>query len=38
MADITFEKVSKVYPDGTTAVHAMDLGIQDKEFMVLVGP
>src|SRR5881296_415990 len=38
MAGVTFEKVSKIYPDGTRAVNAIDLGIQDGEFMVLVGP
>src|SRR5881296_327215 len=38
MAGVTFEKVSKIYPDGTRAVNGIDLGIQDGEFMVLVGP
>jgi multiple sugar transport system ATP-binding protein len=38
MAEVTFDGVSKVYPDGTRAVSAMDLEIQDGEFMVLVGP
>src|ERR671939_538056 len=38
MAEIAYEQVSKVYDDGTTAVHDMDLEIQDGEFMVLVGP
>ena len=38
MAGVTFEDVSKVYPDGTRAVNDMDLEIQDGEFMVLVGP
>jgi len=38
VAAVTFERVSKVYPDGTPAVSAMDLDIADGEFMVLVGP
>jgi multiple sugar transport system ATP-binding protein len=38
VAAVTFEGVSKIYPDGTRAVSEMDLGIDDGEFMVLVGP
>jgi multiple sugar transport system ATP-binding protein len=38
MAEVTFDSVSKVYPDGTRAVSDVDLEIQDGEFMVLVGP
>ena len=38
MATITFESVTKVYPDGTEAVSDLDLAIGDGEFMVLVGP
>jgi multiple sugar transport system ATP-binding protein len=38
MAEVTFDSVSKVYPDGTRAVSDIDLGIEDGEFMVLVGP
>src|SRR5919198_809108 len=38
MAEVAFEDVSKIYPDGTRAVNDMNLGIQDGEFMVLVGP
>jgi multiple sugar transport system ATP-binding protein len=38
MAGVTFDQVTKTYPDGTTAVHGLDLDIQDGEFMVLVGP
>ncbi|MGH3092644.1 MAG: ABC transporter ATP-binding protein [Gaiellaceae bacterium] len=38
MAEVTFARVSKIYPDGTKAVSEVDLGIQDGEFMVLVGP
>ena len=38
MAEIEYDKVAKVYPDGTQAVHDLDLEIQDGELMVLVGP
>jgi multiple sugar transport system ATP-binding protein len=38
LADVRFEQVSKIYPDGTRAVDGMSLEIQDGEFMVLVGP
>jgi multiple sugar transport system ATP-binding protein len=38
MAGVTFDDVSKIYPDGTRAVNAIDLTIEDGEFMVLVGP
>ena len=38
MAAVSFEAVSKIYPDGTRAVNRIDLGIQDGEFVVLVGP
>jgi multiple sugar transport system ATP-binding protein len=38
LAGVTFDGVSKVYPDGTRAVSDMDLEIEDGEFMVLVGP
>jgi multiple sugar transport system ATP-binding protein len=38
MAEVDFDRVSKVYPDGTRAVHDMTLDIRDGEFMVLVGP
>jgi multiple sugar transport system ATP-binding protein len=38
VASVTFERVAKVYPDGTRAVAGLDLGISDQEFMVLVGP
>jgi multiple sugar transport system ATP-binding protein len=38
VAAVTFDQVSKIYPDGTKAVAGMDLGIGDGEFMVLVGP
>jgi multiple sugar transport system ATP-binding protein len=38
MAGVSFDQVSKVYPDGTRAVDGISLGIEDGEFMVLVGP
>jgi multiple sugar transport system ATP-binding protein len=38
VAEVTFDGVSKIYPDGTRAVNEIDLEIQDGEFMVLVGP
>jgi multiple sugar transport system ATP-binding protein len=38
MAGVTFDGVSKVYPDGTRAVDHLNLDVQDGEFMVLVGP
>ncbi len=38
MAGVTFDGVSKIYPDGTRAVSDIDLRIRDGEFMVLVGP
>jgi multiple sugar transport system ATP-binding protein len=38
MAEVVFEDVGKVYPDGTRAVSDMDLEIRDGEFVVLVGP
>jgi multiple sugar transport system ATP-binding protein len=38
MADITLEDVTKVYPDGTSAVDSLNLDVKDREFIVLVGP
>jgi len=38
MARIVFQRVAKVYPDGTAAVSDFDLDVADGEFMVLVGP
>jgi multiple sugar transport system ATP-binding protein len=38
MAEITLEDVSKVFADGTEAVHSLDLDIPDAKLMVLVGP
>jgi multiple sugar transport system ATP-binding protein len=38
VAQIEFDSVSKVYDDGTQAVHDLDLAIEDGELMVVVGP
>jgi multiple sugar transport system ATP-binding protein len=38
VAGVTFERVAKVYADGTRAVDDLNLAIGDGEFMVLVGP
>src|SRR6201996_2415512 len=38
MAAVSFDGVTKTYPDGTVAVHDLNLEIADGEFTVLVGP
>jgi multiple sugar transport system ATP-binding protein len=38
MASVVFDRVSKVFDDGTRAVDRLDLGVADGEFIVLVGP
>jgi multiple sugar transport system ATP-binding protein len=38
MAEVVFDRVSKVYRDGTRAVDRLRLDIAHGEFMVLVGP
>jgi multiple sugar transport system ATP-binding protein len=38
LAEITLERLTKVYPDGTRAVSGLDLEIADGELVVLVGP
>jgi multiple sugar transport system ATP-binding protein len=38
MAEVVFDRVSKIYPDGTRAVNDFNLDIEDGEFVVLVGP
>ncbi|HSK15691.1 MAG TPA: sn-glycerol-3-phosphate ABC transporter ATP-binding protein UgpC, partial [Gaiellaceae bacterium] len=38
LAAVTFDQVSKVYPDGTRAVSDFGIEIEDGEFMVFVGP
>ena len=38
MAQISLDKITKVYPNGFEAVHSLDLDVAEGEFMVLVGP
>jgi multiple sugar transport system ATP-binding protein len=38
MAEIVFDRVTKRYDDGQIAVNALNLTIEDGEFLVLVGP
>jgi sn-glycerol 3-phosphate transport system ATP-binding protein len=38
VAEVSFHEVTKVFPNGTTAVDALICTIADGEFMVLVGP
>jgi multiple sugar transport system ATP-binding protein len=38
MSIVTFNRVGKVYDDGTRAVSELTLQIEDGEFMILVGP
>jgi multiple sugar transport system ATP-binding protein len=38
MAEITLERLTKVYPDGTEAVTGLDLEVGTGEFVVFVGP
>src|ERR1700757_2986037 len=38
MAEIVLDRVTKSYPDGTTAVADLSLVIADGEFLILVGP
>jgi multiple sugar transport system ATP-binding protein len=38
MSEITLDKVTKRFPDGTEAVKQLDLEISDGEFLILVGP
>jgi multiple sugar transport system ATP-binding protein len=38
VAQITLEKLNKVYPDGTHAVRDLDLEIGNGQFVVFVGP
>ncbi len=38
MAKIELSNVTKQFPDGTTAIHAASLTINDGEFFILVGP
>src|SRR5438105_421322 len=38
MAAIELDRLTKVYADGTRAVHELDLDVADGEFVVFVGP
>ncbi len=38
MAQVSLRNVSKVFPGGVRAVDNINLGVQSKEFIVLVGP
>jgi multiple sugar transport system ATP-binding protein len=38
MATLSLEQVTKVFENGVEAVHALDLFVDDGEFLVLVGP
>ena len=38
MAQVSLDKVNKVYPNGFQAVTDLSLDIEDGEFLVLVGP
>jgi multiple sugar transport system ATP-binding protein len=38
MAEIVLDRVTKVFPDGTEAVSAVDLDVPDGKLVVLVGP
>ncbi len=38
MASITFDRVTKRYDNGFTAVRDLSLAVADREFLVLVGP
>ncbi|MCX8064067.1 MAG: sn-glycerol-3-phosphate ABC transporter ATP-binding protein UgpC [Candidatus Hydrogenedentes bacterium] len=38
MAKVELINLSKIYPNGTTAVKDVNLTVEDKEFVVLVGP
>jgi multiple sugar transport system ATP-binding protein len=38
MADVAFDHVDKIYPNGVQAVFGLTLEIHDGEFLVLVGP
>jgi multiple sugar transport system ATP-binding protein len=38
VAEIVFDKVNKIYPDGTQAIFDLSFEVKDKEFVILVGP
>ena len=38
MASVTLKNIYKIYSGGVTAVTDFNLDIEDKEFIILVGP
>ncbi len=38
MSQVSLKDVSKTFPNGTKVVNRLNLGVESKEFMVLVGP
>ena len=38
MAQVSLKNISKIFPGGIYAVKDLNLGIENKEFVVLVGP
>jgi multiple sugar transport system ATP-binding protein len=38
VAEVAFDRVTKIFPNGTRAVSELSLDVDDGEFMVLVGP
>lgn len=38
MAQVSLRNVTKMFPGGSKAVDSINLGIENKEFMILVGP
>jgi multiple sugar transport system ATP-binding protein len=38
VADVVFDEVDKVFPNGVQAVYDLSLDVRDGEFLVLVGP
>jgi multiple sugar transport system ATP-binding protein len=38
MAQVSLKNVSKVFPTGAKVVNKVNLGVENKEFMILVGP
>jgi multiple sugar transport system ATP-binding protein len=38
VAEISLEQVTKIFPDGTEAVRAIDLTVANEQLLVLVGP
>src|SRR4030043_1102370 len=38
MAQVSLNNVSKIFPGGIKAVDKVNLGVENKEFMILVGP